>query len=201
MPFFGSGNSSRNLQNQLFNLKFTSKTLARQSQKAEKAAKAQKTKCKKAMEKGNMEVAKIHAENAIREKNQALNLLRMSARIDAVAQRVNTAVNMNTLTGSMASVVRSMDTAMQSMDAVKISAVMDQFERQFEDLDISLNFMDGAMQQQGALTTPASEVETLMGQVNHQSHTLAHTDTCHHDDIQLTNNPPIYLYIKPRTLI
>lgn len=39
-----------------------------------------------------MEGAKIHAENAIRQKNQALNYQRMSARIDAVAARVQTAV-------------------------------------------------------------------------------------------------------------
>ena len=39
-----------------------------------------------------MDGAKIHAENAIRQKNQALNYRRMSARIDAVAARVQTAV-------------------------------------------------------------------------------------------------------------
>jgi charged multivesicular body protein 1 len=45
-----------------------------------------------AIQKGNMEGAKIHAENSIRQKNQALNYRRMSARIDAVAARVQTAV-------------------------------------------------------------------------------------------------------------
>lgn len=40
---------------------------------SEKEAKAAKKKCKTAMEKGNMEGARIYAENAIREKNQALN--------------------------------------------------------------------------------------------------------------------------------
>ncbi len=39
-----------------------------------------------------MEVARIHGENAIRQKNQSLNFLRMAARIDAVASRVQTAV-------------------------------------------------------------------------------------------------------------
>ena len=45
-----------------------------------------------AIQKGNMEGAKIHAENSIRQKNQALNYRRMSARIDAVAARVQTAI-------------------------------------------------------------------------------------------------------------
>ena len=48
-----------------------------------------------AIQKGNTEVARIHAENAIRQKNQSINFLRMSARVDAVAARVQTAVTMN----------------------------------------------------------------------------------------------------------
>lgn len=42
-----------------------------------------------------MEAARIHAENAIRQKHQSINFLRMSARVDAVASRVQTAVTMN----------------------------------------------------------------------------------------------------------
>ncbi len=47
-----------------------------------------------AIQKANLEGAKIHAENSIRQKNQALNYRRMSARIDAVAARVQTALTM-----------------------------------------------------------------------------------------------------------
>ena len=47
-----------------------------------------------AIQKNNVEGARIHAENAIRNKNQALNFRRMSSRIDAVASRVQTAVTM-----------------------------------------------------------------------------------------------------------
>ena len=39
-----------------------------------------------------MDGARIHAENSIRNKSQALNYLRMAARVDAVASRVQTAV-------------------------------------------------------------------------------------------------------------
>ncbi len=47
-----------------------------------------------AIQKGNTECARIHAENAIRKKNEALNYMRMSSRIDAVSARVQTAVTM-----------------------------------------------------------------------------------------------------------
>ena len=67
-----------------------------------------------------MEGAKIHAENSIRQKNQALNYRRMSARIDAVAARVQTAVTMRQVTSSMGSVVKSMESAMKSMNLEKV---------------------------------------------------------------------------------
>jgi len=89
------------MEDHLFNLRFTAKSLQRESAKAEKAALAERKKCKVAMEKGNMEGARIYAENAIREKNNALNFLRLASRIDAVASRVNTAIKMNTVTKSM----------------------------------------------------------------------------------------------------
>merc|ERR1712018_87047 len=67
---------SKQLENTLFNLKFSSKNLARESKKCVKQEKEEKAKLKKAIQKGNTEGARIHAENAIRNKNQALNFLR-----------------------------------------------------------------------------------------------------------------------------
>lgn len=81
----------KNLEH-LFNLKFAVKELERNSKKCEKQEKLEKTKAKKAIQKGNMDVARIHAENAIRQKSQSVNYLRMSARVDAVASRVQSAL-------------------------------------------------------------------------------------------------------------
>lgn len=46
------------------------------------------------MEKGNVEGARIYAENAIRKKNEGLNYLRLASRVDAVANRVQSAMTM-----------------------------------------------------------------------------------------------------------
>uniref|UniRef100_A0A8C7I2H6 Charged multivesicular body protein 1B n=3 Tax=Oncorhynchus TaxID=8016 RepID=A0A8C7I2H6_ONCKI len=64
-----------NMEKHLFNLKFAAKELQRSSKKCDKEEKAEKAKVKKAIQKGNVEVARIHAENAIRQKNQSGNLL------------------------------------------------------------------------------------------------------------------------------
>eukprot|EP00485_Elphidium_margaritaceum_P011144 CAMPEP_0202706852 /NCGR_PEP_ID=MMETSP1385-20130828/19221_1 /ASSEMBLY_ACC=CAM_ASM_000861 /TAXON_ID=933848 /ORGANISM="Elphidium margaritaceum" /LENGTH=208 /DNA_ID=CAMNT_0049365413 /DNA_START=63 /DNA_END=689 /DNA_ORIENTATION=+ len=168
MPLFGSDPVAK-MQKQLFNLKFTAKSLNRESIKCEKQVKENKKKTKKAMEKGNMEGARIYAENSIRLHNQSLNYLKLSSRIDAVAARVNTAVQMGKLTKDMGKIVHSMDSVMKSMDVEKISAVMDKFEQQFEDLDLASQYMESKMDATNSSTMPESQVENLMAQIADES--------------------------------
>lgn len=73
-----------------------------------------------ALQQGNTEGARIYASNAIRKKTEGLNLLRLSSRIDAVASRVETAVTMRQVTGSMGQVVKGMDKAMESMNLERV---------------------------------------------------------------------------------
>merc|ERR1712013_437115 len=164
MPLFGTDPVVR-MQKQLFQMKFTAKSLAREAKKCEKEVKANKKKCKKAMEKGNVEGARIYAENSIRQHNQSLNYMKLSSRIDAVAARVNTAVQMGKLTKQMGKIVGSMDACMKSMNVEKISGVMDKFEQQFEDLDLMSGYMESAMDSTTSATVPESQVENLMAQI------------------------------------
>ncbi|ONK78944.1 uncharacterized protein A4U43_C01F1280 [Asparagus officinalis] len=68
------GNTEK-LMNQIMELKFTSKSLQRQSRKCEKEEKSEKLKIKKAIEKGNTDGARIYAENAIRKRSEQMNYL------------------------------------------------------------------------------------------------------------------------------
>ncbi|XP_071956696.1 charged multivesicular body protein 1b-like [Antedon mediterranea] len=156
---------SSQMEKHLFNLKFSAKSLQRESKRCEKEEKAEKMKLKKAIQKGNVEGAKIHAENSIRNKNQALNMLRMSARVDAVASRVQSAVAMKKVTSSMAGVVKSMDSAMRSMNLEKVSALMEKFEKQFENLDVQSASMEETMSSSTTMSTPQADVDSLMQQV------------------------------------
>ncbi|KAL9540360.1 Vacuolar-sorting protein SNF7 [Mucor bainieri] len=150
---------------QLFQLKFTAKQLNKQSKRCQKDETTEKNKLKKAIQDGNMEGARIYASNAIRKKNESLNLLKLSSRIDAVASRVQTAITMRKVSNSMAQVVRGMGRAMDTMNLEQISMVMDKFEQQFEDLDVQTGYMEGAMAGTTTMNTPQDEVDSLMHQV------------------------------------
>jgi len=64
------------------------KMLERQAATHDKQEKIERDKVKKALMKGNIEAAKIHAENAIRHHSESLNCRRMAARVDGVQARV-----------------------------------------------------------------------------------------------------------------
>ena len=138
------------------------------------------------MQQGNNDGARIYASNAIRKKSEALNLLRLASRLDAVASRVETAVTMRQVTGNMTSVVKGMDKAMETMNlervrpppppltpsptlpltnaCCQISLVMDKFESQFSDLDVQTSYMEDAMGSTTAVSTPQDQVDALMRQ-------------------------------------
>ena len=158
---------SKKMQNQLFNLKFTAKQLGRNSKKALKNEKAMKTKLKKAIEAGNTDGARIYAQNAIREKNQALNMLRLQSRVEAVAARVQTAVDMNSVSKAMGGVVNGMNAALTggAMDVNKLTQIMDQFEKNSDDLEVRTAYMEGTMSSSTATSTPEDEVDGLIRQV------------------------------------
>ena len=94
-----------------------------------------------------------------------MNLLQLASRIDAVASRVQTAVTMRQVTGNMATVVRGMDKALETMNTERISLVMDKFETQFEDLDATASYYENVSSSANALSTPQDEVDLLMQKV------------------------------------
>ena len=59
----------------------------------------------------------------------------LSARLDAVSQRVKSALSQNTMNKNMKQVVTSLGGVLQTMDAEKIAETMDKFESQFDTLD------------------------------------------------------------------
>ncbi|XP_012891134.1 PREDICTED: charged multivesicular body protein 1a [Dipodomys ordii] len=149
----------------LFQLKFTAKQLEKLAKKAEKDSKAEQAKVKKALQQKNVECARVYAENAIRKKNESVNWLRMASRVDAVASKVQTAVTMKGVTKNMAQVTKALDKALSAMDLQKVSAVMDRFEQQVQNLDVHTSVMEDSMSSATTLTTPQEQVDSLIVQI------------------------------------
>ncbi|XP_008291787.1 charged multivesicular body protein 1a isoform X1 [Stegastes partitus] len=153
----------------VFGSQFTSKQLERLAKKAEKESEKEQAKVKKALQQKNVECARVYAENAIRKKNEGLNWLRMASRVDAVASKVQTAVTMKGVTKNMGQVTKALDKALNSMDLQKVSAVMDKFETQVQNLDVHTSVMEDSMSSAMTLTTPQEQVDDLIHQIAEES--------------------------------
>lgn len=160
------GNDDK-LYDAMFDIKFAAKQMNKSALASEKSSEKEKRNVKAALEKGNPEAARIYAENAIRKHNESLNFLRLSSRLDAAASRIQTAIQMKTVSKAMQSTVKSMDKVLKSssMDPMKIAQVMDQFEKQQDTLDVNLGTMDAAFQSASAGTVPVGQVDSLLEQV------------------------------------
>lgn len=144
---------------------FTAKQLERESKRNEKKQREEEKKAADEMRKGRRDLAKIHVSNAIREKSQALNMLRLASRMDAVAGNVERAVRMNNITKSLVSVTDGMEGVLEGMDVDKIASVMEKFEKQFDSLDVRAGYMDSAIASTTATAVPEDEVDTMMDEI------------------------------------
>ena len=123
------------------------------------------TQVKRAIERGNIDGAKIHAQDAIRKKNEGLNMLRLASRLDGVVARLETQAKMNAVNADMSGIVKSLEKSLNANNLEQVSETMDTFEQQFENLDVQTEFVEQAMGNTSALSTPPEDVATLMQQV------------------------------------
>jgi len=136
--------------------------------KAEKDEKAVRTKVKKAIEAGNKDVARIHAETAIRKKTESANYLRMSSRMDSVASRIQSAMMMKQTAKQMGVVTKGMDQVIKTGDLEKIMGVMDQFEGQVDTLAQQEELMTSAIGGAMASMTPENQIDGLLAEVGEE---------------------------------
>jgi hypothetical protein len=72
---------------------------------------------------------------------------------------------MQMINKSMVGIVKALDKALQSNNLDRVAATMEQFEKQFENLDVQTGCVEDAMNQQATLSTPEEDVNLLLQQV------------------------------------
>ena len=148
----------KRLENQLIELRIASKQMQAEARRASRKEAVEKLKCKKAIERGITDSMRVHAENAIRAKNESLSLLRLASRVDAVASRVQSALNMNMVTSSMSSIVRIMSSMTGNRNVWRTAATMDRFEHQFAELDMQMALVEQSVDRTVVTSTPCDQV-------------------------------------------
>lgn len=149
----------------IFKMRFTSKQIGRQAARSEKQRAAEERKAKDALAKNNMAGARIHAENAIRNHNEALGFLKLQGQLEAVSGKLQSQQVRSMVSESMQAVTHNLSEALGAMDMTQIGYTMEKFIQQSEDLDLQTKYMDSAINESTSSSTPQNQVDTLLQKI------------------------------------
>ena len=110
-------------------------------------------KAKVYMDKGDMESAKILGGEAIRYQKEATSLFRFSGKMSAVGSKLESAARTQQVSMQIRNSVPSLKNCLKQMEKSGVGANMAQFESVFEDLDVQMEAVTGALDAVGGATT------------------------------------------------
>ena len=116
----GNKPQKKDLWDVSMDLKFQAKQLANQSKKAEKSMIAQKKKVAKAIEKGQVDIARIYAENAIRNKAETTSLLRLSVQMEGISAKLDSAYRTEQVSKEIANSVPLIQSSLAKMNSMGV---------------------------------------------------------------------------------
>eukprot|EP00826_Nyctotherus_ovalis_P018366 TRINITY_DN1549_c0_g1_i3.p2 TRINITY_DN1549_c0_g1~~TRINITY_DN1549_c0_g1_i3.p2 ORF type:complete len:206 (+),score=56.75 TRINITY_DN1549_c0_g1_i3:1242-1859(+) len=146
-------------------MRMASRQIKREAANAEKSERAEKKKVAAAIAKGQLDVARIHAEGAIRNKHNAISLERLSAQLEAVASKIGSASMAKNVSEQIARSVPILQGAIHSMDKVELANSMEHFQKIFEDLEVRSADMGQSLDNVHQGSLDQGEVDTLVKQI------------------------------------
>ena len=137
--------------------------LEKEALRAQKKADQEKARAMQFMQKNDMESAKIIASEAIRYTKESVSLNRMSAKMGAVALKLDSAYRTQQISNQIKSAVPSLKAALGQMNSVGVATNMAAFEKVFEDLDVNVEGMSAGLDMiAGQSAADKSEVDNLL---------------------------------------
>eukprot|EP00826_Nyctotherus_ovalis_P063742 TRINITY_DN934_c0_g1_i11.p1 TRINITY_DN934_c0_g1~~TRINITY_DN934_c0_g1_i11.p1 ORF type:complete len:203 (-),score=89.11 TRINITY_DN934_c0_g1_i11:223-831(-) len=147
-------------------MRMASKQLMKEANRAQAKEKKERKKIAELIAKGKREIAQIHAETAIREHNQAISLMRLSAQMEAVEGQLRTAERMSSISATMQRCLPGLQTALSQMDKMDLGASMESFNKVFEDLGVQSIATGEALDQVAGTSVDMAEVDKMIEQVS-----------------------------------
>ncbi|KAI5308276.1 Vacuolar-sorting protein SNF7 [Ascosphaera atra] len=117
--------------------------LRKQANKAESTSRAQENKATNAIKKGQIQVARIHAGSATREKRRHLHLLQKAAEADVIYNDLLAAKSTRDSTRSLMKASRAMENANRSINLERTLAIANQFVSRSEEFKIAGSALEG----------------------------------------------------------
>jgi charged multivesicular body protein 1 len=155
------------LSDMAFDLNFSAKQFERESKKAMNEMEKEKKKAAAELAKGQVEIAKIYAENALRQKAMGINMIKLASKLKGVASQMTMAEKTKEVAQVISTQVPNIQNAMKLMDSKGVAGAMSQFEKICEDLQVKTAAMEGSLGSAAVSANP-TEVEQLLNGLKDQ---------------------------------
>ncbi|KAL9055101.1 MAG: hypothetical protein Q9162_003771 [Coniocarpon cinnabarinum] len=148
---------------------FTQKQTLKRANKAEADRKKAEAEVKKELEKGRPEIARIAAAKAVRKERQFKSLKGLESRLDFIVDQLKDAATTKQIAADMRRVTINLGKiAGKDTDAVMVNDIMENFDAQTENVDLTSKGLEDMMNKASASTTDAEAEDRLMGRVQDQ---------------------------------
>ena len=117
----GGKKSKPDLMDVSIELRLNAKQMEKQAQKLQAQEKKERAKILDAMNKNQMDEAKIYAETVIRTRKEAINVRRFGVKMSALSQKIESAARTQQMSQTMKTTVPLLQKAMKKMDSNGVS--------------------------------------------------------------------------------
>jgi charged multivesicular body protein 1 len=134
--------------------------------------------------------SRIHAENAIRKKNDSLNFLLFSSKLDATASQIQTASRTETITWEFSHLLPQLEDVMRNMNIENVGHTSE-FERLYDDILVATKYVCDSLESSTSVSAPRTFVDELLSQIASE----------HNIEVQAQNGEvPFTVPIVPQTV-
>ncbi|CDJ38889.1 Charged multivesicular body protein 1b/chromatin modifying protein 1B, related [Eimeria tenella] len=149
----------------ILDLRIKARELKRQSDRCYRESLQEREKIRRALLRQNQEGARIFAQNYVRKKQEGLNSLHMSSKLEAVASRLDGAHRSHQLTTRIHSVASGLSGALRKLDSSSSLREIELFSKLFDDLDVRSDSVSSLLDASTSSAVPAQQVDKVLTEV------------------------------------
>ena len=146
----------------LMNMKMKSKQFDRESSKSLKESEKNILKAKEHLKKGNEEGAKLFLELAAQKKNESLQYMRMSARLDHLAASIKSKTNSVQMVQELDRFTPLLQMQAENMPIEQMYKNLNQFSQAYDNLTVKGQILDNTMENTLAEKGSTASVDQMM---------------------------------------
>ena len=158
------GKSKKSSREQITNLKLVSKRLARSQRKLESKQRQAERKIKQALQKGDMEAARMYANDVVRAKKWARGYQSLISKIDGLMFKLERTDAVQSLAGEMKGIATSLREASAALNMAGLDDVISDMEEAMEEVEISSEVMEDSVEGLFTSDIDEGEVDNLLAE-------------------------------------